>query len=1397
MHPTKLTAEKQTANTPHIANMPWMRLGIAASFLAALMLSVTLGLFGQIVPAQAGSLAQRETDIPDLTVEKNVLAEARPIQVGDVITYTVRLHNEAMEERTFGLWEIFISPLSLAGSVELEVLAQEISTRRVNVQTSRLENGGTQTEISWRGDMEPNAEFELRIPVQVQVACRPGMEQIRRVSEVTVREFDGRETLGTTVAAEEFMVACPQPQVSLGDVEVLLEVVGGSDTLGQEPMRTSRTGQAANPTEELFGAYNFLLTRAHLTNNADEQVVVGYRLENNFIGETEKNVNGRAGAERHDDYYTPIVVRAGATQAVEIWTDMRPIYREKGLILDSLDFGSSGVDYLQGAFDFHYLLLPAVQAREPQVLPPADADIQTVAHNIRVRGWDLGDAPDSSTHAVGVTMDAYPGVMASFPTVYNPAVSSNPGPAHTRPRYFHLGRSVSLEIDADLGVAPNINPATGAADMDLYDDGVFPSDWNLVHCATTTIDVRVNITPQALAWFTQADRPGYLNTWIDSNRDGRWGYVGQCDEGPALEHFIIDYPIDVVALGAGYHTLRIPTGRIYWPPERAEDPAWVRVMLSERPSEKVGNVDNIQHGDGRGPSRPYLLGETEDYLLRPAGSAGSGPDMELRITGDWRPLIERTTLDRSGLGSNVIQPAAQDAADFTFQKIELALVANFANRGTETAEDVQLTFEFPEGVTRQEILETVELGLVAPRRDAQTIYLRLPLLGDEVYPLVEDNKIIVELNSVPAGARGQLMLWFRPELGDEVIVDTVRSWIFKAEVFAARDIRNDNTTSQFKVEIEGVTQGAFEFRAPDSPFWVQEGTTNSRSLSFQGFIPTGETAIFLDAQGNLVADRIRDRGYVNIWVHSLLDAARTDMDPDEARIAVEYLAPGVYIEEVSFRSDGKFELELENLADGFYQVAVGHPDACNQQASNLAGNDNEWRYSPFGLGFGCNRFVVDSSLYLNPVSLGFVEVPADAAQMVVSEDADGKPKVNGRYFLPNTLNWAQEGWNLRLPVSQPNTDYVAVFSLRKELLDSEIEAVTLIDQFGVESTNVAAVETAIPALYASEPFFFDEADALFGKRTAHSAEAASDSIVETAPLLIRELIVRIETETKQLSYAGRRTVPEVGRIGEQTGQNTIQPLNPDAEPQNGLVYLLAPTYAGGKAFFDMYDGVTEYGQPNPVSLDAEGRFSLTVPRGIYQLWVDVPGYQPYRTQQFSADGVLEGMLPLLPAPTGEPNKVIVLDQDGMTQPPTGLQPGDLIQFVSMDDIPRVIQVEGPLDEDWISFAPQVEAAGQSSVAQNDSRSVRSPELQLGESFMVRVGETGELHVQDVLNPGFGGMIRVTEEPTEPEEPVDPEDPEEPGDPQEPVDPEDPEEPGDPETPGDEGAQSLFLPQLSR
>ena len=160
-------------------------------------------------------------------------------------------------------------------------------------------------------------------------------------------------------------------------------------------------------------------------------------------------------------------------------------------------------------------------------------------------------------------MTAYPGTGANYPTVFNVAAPER-GPKHLRPRPFHLGKGVTAEVEADLGFdqdgVNNIRPAANTPNLDKRDDGLLaPSSF--AHCQLNTMKSRVSISPAAVTFFSQ--NKGYLNVWIDSNRDGDWADELDCPQvsggnfQTALEHIVIDYNVDVATLEqlAGVETI--------------------------------------------------------------------------------------------------------------------------------------------------------------------------------------------------------------------------------------------------------------------------------------------------------------------------------------------------------------------------------------------------------------------------------------------------------------------------------------------------------------------------------------------------------------------------------------------------------------------------------------------------------------------------------------------------------------------------------------------------------------------------------------------------------------------------------------------------------------------------
>lgn len=385
---------------------------------------------------------------------------------------------------------------------------------------------------------------------------------------------------------------------------------------------------------------------------------------------------------------------------------------------------------------------------------------------------DLGDAPDSSNHA-SVNMAAYPAVIANFPTVHDVTLGVPYGPAHLNSARFHLGNGVSAEFEADIGPdqdpANNIEAPADVPDLDAADDGVNPAAWSFNHCQTTTIPVRVFIHPAAVAAF--GDNPGYINIWTDGNRDGDWADVADCNGNPAPEHIVIDAPVDVAALGAGIHTLNVPTGRVPWPVAQANNPAWVRVMLMGVESVKLAGET---YGDGRGRALPYASGETEDYLINAAQPFG------LNVEGNF---------------------ANGDSDQFNWR-------VQFVNQSADPISNLSLDINLPDQAVQQILCNNENLTCAT---DATGVIVTAPTL--------------------PAGARGTVSIRTNVPAGQNVeatavisgdgttVLDSKRIYVGNLPVISIKSPVDGTISDETELEIIGRISGDTAGRAPLQLFW--------------------------------------------------------------------------------------------------------------------------------------------------------------------------------------------------------------------------------------------------------------------------------------------------------------------------------------------------------------------------------------------------------------------------------------------------------------------------------------------------------------------------------------------------------------------------------------------------
>ncbi|MFK7805141.1 MAG: hypothetical protein AB8G95_26140 [Anaerolineae bacterium] len=318
------------------------------------------------------------------------------------------------------------------------------------------------------------------------------------------------------------------------------------------------------------------------------------------------------------------------------------------------------------------------------------------------RSRDFGDAPSNNNH-FGVQMESYPGEavnpVAKFPlardlSILNPPPNQIRGPAHRLSNLFHLGAGVSPEFaidrnwDADF--TNNIEPSLGTdqADFDNFDDGVDISAISFTDCGSTDIPVEVTITPLIIDFYTDKDADGlaHINIWLDSDRDGQWGYdnLTTCGFGNSVsEHIVVDAVVDPIALGVGTHTVMVNAPRVPWTNifDLDQHPAWMRVMLTAIESNKDLY---IAFGDGRGEEFVYFAGETEDYYY-------VAPDV---VSSSSSAYTADMTLD-----VDLIRPGANNANEelLEFPGVEKAdgqMVIRFRNDGYKAAEALIIDGDF-------------------------------------------------------------------------------------------------------------------------------------------------------------------------------------------------------------------------------------------------------------------------------------------------------------------------------------------------------------------------------------------------------------------------------------------------------------------------------------------------------------------------------------------------------------------------------------------------------------------------------------------------------------------------------------------------------------------------------
>ncbi|MFZ1757012.1 MAG: DNRLRE domain-containing protein, partial [Caldilineaceae bacterium] len=791
-----------------------------------------------------------------LTLQKAVIVPSTPVGYADTVTYTIRLKNTGGTEPVQAeIRDLLPYPLHLLRQIEdgqiflvdVNELSPGVSPLNAQLEYRNVPPAPIQQVVRWTGTLAPDAQVELSFLVHVHPLCQAGQNTVTITNTATLHSADGSKV---DEKSASFEAACPG--YSLDDIQVGQEIISDSDS-GQTSAAQAKTADA----ESVWGDPHIDLRtgiRGTFTNNAKQPVTLGFSLNFEEI---------KAGAAQADASIPPVcrvlTLEPGETRTLDVWTDMRPLALAAEAIPDN------PAEELAFRSRLRYAILPTGETAQCALISRLPAELVAEnLHSFQFRPWDVGDAPDSSNHPA-TAMTAYAGVPANFPTVFDVATGAPEGPRHARPRPFHLGPRVEFEPDADLGAAPrNIDPTTNTANRDRYDDGVALGTIAFQNCQTTTFQARVYISAAAQAALLQKGlKTGYINSWVDSNRDGDWADVAQCDNTAAPEHIVIDQPVDIASLTPGLNTIAVATtGPVAWPAEMAQKSAWLRVMLSEEKSVKLAGQ---AYGDGRGPATGYRTGETEDYLLHPKG-LGADPALELGLA--WQPLA--------------VDPAPGAAsAEMTSHARKVILRVEYSNEGSDPALGSSLIITLPtalQNATPMDVVSVPDLNL------------------DKATP-----PGVISLGTLQPGQRGVILYSWKVEEGESARSLSAGNPAYlklgdiKGEVRSSSpEASPANNIAQVETAIPAIVP-TLGFGIPGSPYRAANATTSRDNVEVSGIAQPNST--------------------LNIFVDGLESG-------DNARSSLSHW--GSITETVKAGTDGSWSFIVKNMPGGLFRVRAGY-----------------------------------------------------------------------------------------------------------------------------------------------------------------------------------------------------------------------------------------------------------------------------------------------------------------------------------------------------------------------------------------------------------------------------------------------------------------------------------------
>ncbi|MBN2294067.1 MAG: VCBS repeat-containing protein [Pirellulales bacterium] len=273
-----------------------------------------------------------------------------------------------------------------------------------------------------------------------------------------------------------------------------------------------------------------------------------------------------------------------------------------------------------------------------------------------------GEVEDYQVHVVNSLLD-FGDAPAPYPTLYNEDNDLS-GAYHAVGTGLYLGDAVDDELDGQ----PNYTATGDDIDDPLLDDedGVVANNW-FVPGQTANITVT-------------ASAPGWLNAWIDFNRDGDWNDID--------EKILVAYPL---VAGENDISVSVPSGAV-------EGETYARFRFSSQE-----NLD---------PTGPAPDGEVEDYQFLISSMPYDFGDAPLSYPTMMESGPASLLIEQTGPNNDLLLTAAIGGTEFN--QVEVIIV-NEAASGDEafvvfSVADNRLTIDVdPTATKANTVIEAIEI----------------------------------------------------------------------------------------------------------------------------------------------------------------------------------------------------------------------------------------------------------------------------------------------------------------------------------------------------------------------------------------------------------------------------------------------------------------------------------------------------------------------------------------------------------------------------------------------------------------------------------------------------------------------------------------------------------------